>query len=159
MRENAKRFFHNSLFSLLGFLAADVLTAVVLFSGIFNSRYVSQLAAGISLLLIGAGLSFIGYTFVKPLKKRWQTVLSVIAVPMLILLVGTGFLSTVFQSQYPLLLLAVHGNLIFALIPEETGLWQNDWTPLVCICLVPLVLFLCTAVGAVVRGRHEKEGI
>lgn len=157
MRENTKVFFKNSLISLLGFLAADALMAFVLFSPVFayNLRAV-QLAAGTVLLLCGAGLSFLGYTFVRPLQKVWQTVLSVTVVPLLILLAATGIPSAIFQSQYLLLPLTVPGNLIFALIPEETGFWQNDITPPICLCLMPLILFLCTAVGAVERSRLEK---
>lgn len=159
MKENTKRFLKNSLLSLIGFLVADAVmfSVTMLFSNIFcGSMHTAQLSAGTVLLLSGAGLLFIGYTCIQPLKRIWQTVLSVTVVPILILLAASGLLSVIFQSQYPLLLLALPGNLIFALIPEETGLWQNDWAPFVCICLVPLVLFLCTAVGAAERSRHEK---
>lgn len=156
MKKIRSAFLKNSLLSLLGFLAADALAAIVLFSSVFNDLLALQLAAGTVLLLCGAGLSFLGYTFVRPLQKVWQTVLSVTVVPLLILLAASGLLSLLFQSQYPLLLLAIPGNLIFALIPEETGFWQNDITPLICLCLMPLILFLCTAVGAVMRSRLEK---
>lgn len=156
MKKIRSAFLKNSLLSLLGFLAADALAAIVLFSSIFNDLLALQIAAGTVLLLCGAGLSFLGYTFVQPLRKVWQTVLSVTVVPILILLAAAGIPSAIFQSQYLLLPLAVPGNLIFALIPEETGFWQNDSIPLICLCLMPLILFLCTAVGAVERTRLEK---
>lgn len=158
MCKNTKRFLKNSLIALLGFLAADVLTAIVLFSPVFshiNSLHIMQLAAGTVLLLNGAGLMFIGYTFVQPLKRSWQTVLSVTVVPIPILLAALGLLHVIFQSQYPLLLLAAPANLIFALISEETGLWQNDLAPLICLCLAPLLHFVCITVSTVVRRTHE----
>lgn len=158
MRENTKSFVKNSLLSLLGY-AASVIVMGIVPPVIAHDLPTLQLAAGTLLLLCGAGLSFIGYTFARPLPKIWQTVLSITVVPILILLAASGLLSLLFQSQYPLLLLAIPGNLIFALIPEETGFWQNDITPLICLCLMPLILFLCTAVGAAMRSRLEKRGI
>lgn len=158
MKENTKRFLRNSLIALLGFLAADVLTAIVLFSPVFshiNNLHIMQLAAGTVLLLNGAGLMFIGYTFVQPLKRSWQTVMSVTVVPIPILLATLGLLYVFFQSQYPLRLLTAPANLIFVLIPEETGLWQNDLAPLICLCLAPLLHFVCITVSTVVRRTHE----
>lgn len=114
-----------------------------------------QLAAGTVLLLNGAGLMFIGYTFVQPLKRSWQTVLSVTVVPIPILLAALGLLYVIFQSQYPLRLLTAPANLIFVLIPEEAGLWQNDLAPLICLCLAPLLHFVCITVSTVVRRTHE----
>lgn len=160
MKENIKRFFQNGLFASIGFFAVDavMLIVAVRFADIFfGSMYTAQLSAGAVLLLCGAGLFFVGYTFILPLKRNWQTVLSVTAAPILILLAVLGLLSVIFQSQYFLVPLTIPGNLIFALIPEETGAWQNDFLPPVCLCLTPLVLFLCTAVGAVVRERQEKS--
>lgn len=155
MRENTKSFVKNTLLALLGY-AVSVTVMGIVPPVIAHDLSTLQLTVGTLLLLSGAGLSFIGYTFVQPFKRIWQTVLSVTVVPILILLAASGLLSVIFQSQYPLLLLALPGNLIFALIPEETGLWQNDWAPFVCLCLAPIVLFLCTAIGAAERSRHEK---
>lgn len=148
MRENTKVFFKNSLISLLGFLAADALMAFVLFSPVFayNLRAV-QLAAGTVMLLGCTGAAFIGFSFLHPFKRLWQTVLSVTVVPILILLAATGLSVAIFQSEYAVFPLVIPGNLFFALLPEESGFWQNDITPPLCVCLAPLLLFLCMAVG------------
>lgn len=156
MKENTKSFVKNSLLALLGYAASVIVMAIVP-PVLAHDLPTLQFTVGTLLLLCGAGLFFVGYTFILPLKRNWQTVLSVTAAPILILLAALGLLSVVFQSQYFLVPLTIPGNLIFALIPEETGAWQNDFLPPVCLCLTPLVLFLCTAVGAVVRGRQEKS--
>lgn len=156
MRENTKSFFKNSLLALLGYAASVIVMAIVP-PVLAHDLPTLQFTVGTLLLLCGAGLFFVGYTFILPLKRNWQTVLSVTAAPILILLAAIVLPSVLFQSQYLLLPITIPGNLIFALIPEETGAWQNDFLPPVCLCITPLVLFLCTAVGAVVRERQEKS--
>lgn len=150
MRENTKRFFHNSAISVCGFILANAITQLVTYN--VRSVFGGQLAAGTALLFLFGGWIFVGYAVIRSLESRWQTALSLTFVPVLTILSAVCIASVVIRNPYPLFLLSFSAELYFALIPEAVYS-GND--AVICI-LAPFVPFLCISIGAAMRAQHEK---
>lgn len=153
MRENTKRFFHNSAISVSGFVLTNAVTLLAV--GGTKSVFGGQLAAGTALLFLCGGLGFVGYAVIRLLEKKWQTALSLTVVPILTILSAVCMASVIIRNPYPLLLLSFSTELYFALIPEAVYS-GND--AVICI-LAPFIPLLCISIGAAVRSRLEKEKV
>lgn len=153
MCDNTKRFYRNSLLSVLGFLLAD---AVMVLSFQFDSSTpYTRIASVVILAVTAVGMFFYGYKVLKPLKSAWQTVLSVGALPVSVLYFLSVFLTFVFETDYPAaVLLFIPSNPFFNLFPATA--YPSELAINLIVFLTPFFPFLCMTVGAAVRRRLEE---
>lgn len=151
MKENTKRFFKNSLLSLVGFLGFDSIT-------VLGMRFVPHgllsawLAAGLFLLLC-IGLLFYGGKIFEPMPKAWQTGLSVTVLPIIVLAAFAGC-AVLFETEMLFLPVVTPGNLLCMAVGN---LYSGSGTDLIaCAVFAPLLPFLCMVVGAAMHRQHEK---
>lgn len=152
MKNNRKRFLKNSLFSLVGFLGFDILTAFGMLlapHGLLNT----WLAAGLFLLLC-IGLLFYGGKIFEPMQKSWQTGLSVTVLPITVLAAFAGC-AVLFETEMLFLPVVTPGNL---LCMSVGNLFSGSGTDLIaCAVFAPLLPFLCMVVGAVVKQKRSDK--
>lgn len=149
MRENTKRFYKNSLLSLLGIFVFDTVAAgfVWILPGFVTAR-----RAAILFCLCSVGLLFYGCKLLKPMPKAWQTVLSVAVVPIAVLAAFAGGLGLL-ATEIWLLPIVSSGNLLYLALPELHTLKTNTAVFYASVLLIP---FLCMTIGAAVRRRLEE---
>lgn len=153
MKENTKRFFRNSLLSVLGFLLA--IAVIVLSVQFGNSALYTRIASGVILAVTAVGMFFYGYKVLKPLKSAWQTVLSVDVLPVAVLLILSVFLGLVFETNdIPAALLIIPSYPFLELFPASAD--PSELAINLIVFLTPFFPFLCMTVGAAVRRQREK---
>lgn len=152
MKENTKRFFKNSLLSLVGFLGFDSIT-------VLGMRFVPHgllsawLAAGLFLLLC-IGLLFYSGKIFEPMPKAWQTGLSVTLLPIAALTACTGC-AVLFETEMLFLPVVTPGNLLCMAVGN---LYSGSGTDLIaCAVFAPLLPFLCMVVGAAVKQKRNDK--
>lgn len=152
MKENTKRFFKNSLLSLVGFLGFDSITVLgMLF--VPHGLLSAWLAAGLFLLLC-IGLLFYGGKIFEPMPKAWQTGLSVTVLPIIVLAAFAGC-AVLFETEMLFLPVVTPGNL---LCMSVGNLYSGSGTDLIaCAVFAPLLPFLCMVVGAAARQKRNDK--
>lgn len=155
MRENTKRFYRNSLFSILGFLLAD---AVMALSFQFDSSTpYTRIASAVIIAITAVGMVFYGYKVIKPLKSVWQTVLSVAVLPAAVLLIISVFLGFVFETNdIPAGLLILASNVFFNLLSVNPKLYDMDIVGNLILFLAPLLPFIYMSIGTAMHGQRVK---
>ncbi len=147
---NKSEFIKNGCFSLLGFFIFSMASAG--FVWILPGFTTAQCAA-ILFSLFNIGLLFYGRAVLAPLRKLWQTVLSVSVLPIAVLAVSVGC-AYLFGIEVLLLPALSPGNLLHIAICKT---YTPEINVTVFYTAVMLVPFLCMSIGAAVRGIREAK--